>query len=243
MTSMDKINSYKHFAQIYDALFAALGKDYQTEANKINELVIEYKRSTMNELLDLGCGTGEHIKYLKNKYTITGMDNSGEMLSIAKEKNPDVPFIKANMLDFKFEIKFDVIICLFSAIGYLLSKGSLEKVIKNVNFHLRDGGVFIVEPWYSPDEINDYLDLVEFGEKQGIKACRMRETEIEGKIAKTNGHILVSQHGQVTHLITKHKFGLFSKNDFAEALTKNGFTCSLEHDLYGRGLYVGVKDG
>ena len=239
---MEKVNSYQHFALIYDALFLALGKDYQTEAEKIDKLIIEHKKSTGNGLLDLGCGTGEHIKYLKTNYAITGMDSSDEMLLIARQKNPDISLIKANMLDFQFKNKFDVIICLFSAIGYLLTKRSLEKVIKNASLHLNDGGVFIVEPWYSPEEINSYLDLVEFGEKQGIKACRMRETKIERNIAKTKGHILVSQNGRVTHLITKHKFGLFSKKDFADAFTKNGFTCSLEHDLYGRGLYIGVKD-
>jgi ubiquinone/menaquinone biosynthesis C-methylase UbiE len=77
---MDKINSYNYFAPIYDALFVALGKDYQTEAEKINELIVEYKSSAGNEVLDLGCGTGEHIKYLKNKYSIIGMDNSEDML-------------------------------------------------------------------------------------------------------------------------------------------------------------------
>jgi SAM-dependent methyltransferase len=239
---MNKINSYKEFASIYDSVFMALGKDYQTEAEKINDLIFEFKRSANNNLLDLGCGTGEHIKYLRNRYEIIGMDNSKEMLAVAQIKNPNVSFFEANMLDFNIQIEFDVIICLFSAIGYLLSRRKLEKVINNVNFHLKSGGVFLVEPWYSPDEIHQYLDLVEFGEKNGIKACRMRETEIEGNVAKTKGHVLVSQNGQVRHLITKHKFGLFSKKDFSDILTKNGFRCSLDHDLCGRGLYVGVKE-
>ena len=70
----------------------------------------------------------------------------------------------------------------------------------------------------------------------------MRETKIVGNIAKSKGYILVSQYGQVRYLRTRHTFGLFSKNDFGEALTKSGFTCALEYDLAGRGLYIGTKN-
>ncbi len=240
---MSVTSPYSQLAAIYDNLFFALGKDYSVEAQRVSEFIKQYKRSSGNCLMDLGCGTGEHIKYLRQSYDIVGIDVSEEMLELAKQKNPDVIFHKMNMLDFKLSQKFDAIICLFSAIGYLRTKEKLNQAVKNVSFHLKNGGIFIVEPWYSPDDIYNQLDLVEFGEKQGIKACRMRETKVIGNIAKSSGHILISQSGHVTHQISRHTFGLFSKDDFIEVFRKNNLTmCSTECDLSGRGLYIGIKD-
>lgn len=239
---MDIKSPYAQLAPYYDALFFALGKDYKLESQKVTELLAEHKKSGGNQLLDLGCGTGEHIKYLKSEYEIIGIDASHEMLESARKKNPEVPFFQMDMLNFQIDQMFDAVICLFSAIGYLVTKENLEKTVGNVSRHLKIGGVFIVEPWYSPEEIEKYRDLVEFGEKQGITACRMRETEVVGNIAKSKGHILVSQGGHVKHQISHHVFGLFTRNDFAEAFEKNDLKiCSSKYDLSGRGLYIGVK--
>lgn len=240
---MKSESPYSQLAPIYDALFLALGKDYLSESQKVNAYIQQYKKSSGNDLLDIGCGTGEHIKYLKNTYNVIGADISDEMLMLAKQKNPDVSFCIMNLLDFNFDQKFDAIICLFSAIGYLVTKENLDIAIRNVSAHLKKGGVFIVEPWYSPDEIERHLDIAEFGEKHGVKACRMRETQILGNIAESTGHILVSQNGHVEYHISHHIFGLFSKNDFIGAFARYGIKiCSMDFDLNGRGLYIGVKE-
>ncbi len=110
---MSVTSPYSQLAAIYDNLFFALGKDYSVEAQRVSEFIKQYKRSSGNCLMDLGCGTGEHIKYLRQSYDIVGIDVSEEMLELAKQKNPDVIFHKMNMLDFKLSQKFDAIICLF----------------------------------------------------------------------------------------------------------------------------------
>lgn len=234
---------YAKLAPFYDSLFFALDKDYMAESQKIDKLIQLYKKSAGNYLLDLGCGTGEHLKYLKKNYIAIGIDISRDMLDLAKQKSYEVPFVQMEMLNFRFNRKFDAVICLFSAIGYIVTKENLDIVVKNVSCHLKQGGVFIVEPWYSPDEIGGYLDLVEFGEKQGIRACRMRETKVSDRIAKSKSHILVSQNGHVLHHMSRHTFGLFSKNDFAQIFPKNELQmCTEKLDLSGRGLYLGIKE-
>lgn len=50
-----------------------------------------------NRYLDVGCGTGNYTLVLgQNGSLWTGIDPSDEMLSIAREKAPDVPFIQAS---------------------------------------------------------------------------------------------------------------------------------------------------
>ncbi|TSA50235.1 class I SAM-dependent methyltransferase, partial [archaeon] len=65
----------------------------------------------------MACGTGKHIEYLKDQFEIEGLDISREMLEIAHVRNPNVTFHQADMTDFDLGKKFDVITCLFSAIG------------------------------------------------------------------------------------------------------------------------------
>lgn len=54
-------------------------------------------------ILELGCGTGNVLAALRTKYpdaTITGVDNSSSMLSIAKKKTPQVTLIKSDIVKF-----------------------------------------------------------------------------------------------------------------------------------------------
>ncbi len=57
------------------------------------------------KVLEVGCGTGNLIQFLSNMgFEITGSDHSNVYLSKAKEKNPDVKFFKADLLDKKMWI-------------------------------------------------------------------------------------------------------------------------------------------
>ena len=233
---------YVQLAELYDPLFLALGKDYLAESQQLVEIIGQYKGSQGNDLLDIGCGTGEHIRYLRSHYRVTGVDASSEMLAMATRKNPGVRFLHQDMIDLQIDQCFDVVICLFSAIGYLVSKDGLEKAIRKAGLHLRTGGVLVVEPWYSPESISDALDLAEFGEREGIKACRMRQTTVHGRTASNTSHVSVSQNGQVRYHVSHHVFGLYSRQDYLEAYEQAGIEmCSMSHDLSGRGLYVGIK--
>ena len=81
---------YRQLASYYDEIYHF--KDYQKEAQKIETLIQQHKKSSGDQLLDVACGTGNHIEYLKQHYTVEGLDSSSEMLRIARKKLPDVVF-------------------------------------------------------------------------------------------------------------------------------------------------------
>ncbi|HJS30283.1 MAG TPA: hypothetical protein VJ768_11705, partial [Anaerolineales bacterium] len=58
---------------IYDAIYASIGKDYARESARVDELIRSYKRSPGNRMLDVACGTGRHITYLKDWYLVEGL--------------------------------------------------------------------------------------------------------------------------------------------------------------------------
>ena len=95
--------------------------------------------------LDVACGTGNHIGVLRKWYNVEGIDNSSYMLRQARRKYPDIQFKKADMKSFRLKQRFDIITCLFSAVGHLRNRTELIQTIRNMNDHLKPGGLLILE--------------------------------------------------------------------------------------------------
>jgi ubiquinone/menaquinone biosynthesis C-methylase UbiE len=74
----------------YDVIYS--GKDYAQEAAHVKWLIVEHKRSDGNALLDIACGTGGHVPYLRDDFAYEGLDLDPVMLALARERFPDVPF-------------------------------------------------------------------------------------------------------------------------------------------------------
>lgn len=104
-------------------------------------------------ILDVGCGTGRHsIELAKRGYSVTGIDISEKMLSIARKKcekeSVSVDFIQANAVDFKVNKLYDACICLCEGAFGLLSEGEDPfdrdiMILKNINKTLKTGSKFI----------------------------------------------------------------------------------------------------
>jgi len=87
----------------------------------IKKIVENYKFKNYNKermsdkILDCGCGEGHLLKKLQGrKY---GIDLSDTPLKRAKEKNPDVKFLKSNITDLPFEDNFFDIVYLLRGLG------------------------------------------------------------------------------------------------------------------------------
>lgn len=61
-------------------------------------------------VLDVGCGTGDLYKYLKN-VDYVGVDQSGDMLERARIRNPSASFIQKNLYELDLP-QFDTVVCL-----------------------------------------------------------------------------------------------------------------------------------
>jgi ubiquinone/menaquinone biosynthesis C-methylase UbiE len=84
-------------AQFYDALYHF--KDYAAAAEQLHTLTQEtYPGATT--LLDVACGTGKHLQYVRAYYRAEGLDLNEKLLEIARQRCPEIPFHKANIVDF-----------------------------------------------------------------------------------------------------------------------------------------------
>ncbi|MCK4965014.1 MAG: class I SAM-dependent methyltransferase, partial [Dehalococcoidia bacterium] len=120
-------------AKYYDKIYSF--KDYEQEAAEIAQIIEQHLCSDGRRLLDVACGTGRHVEYLKDQFEVEGLDISHEMLAIARRRNPNVPFYEADITNFDLGRTFDVITCLFSAIGYAKTLELASKAIACMEMH------------------------------------------------------------------------------------------------------------
>jgi SAM-dependent methyltransferase len=102
-------------------------------------------------ILDLGCGTGEHLNALK-KFGVrgVGIDSSAEMLDVARRRYPSgIDFIRKSFSNFDYYNEFDAVLCLFGSMVYLLTDKDVDNFFWNTWRALKPGGIGIFELWHS----------------------------------------------------------------------------------------------
>ena len=111
-------------------------------------------------ILDLGCGTGTHMNILNNLgYVVKGIDKSEYMVNLAKYKS-NCEVFKMNILDYKLDEKYDVIIAMHSVFNHLKSYDEFEKALVNSLNHLNKNGIMIIDldNRRSNDDVYDIVD-------------------------------------------------------------------------------------
>lgn len=162
------------------------------------------------EILDLGCGTGDLAMELKKiGGKITGIDASAEMIRKAKAKYPEIPFYQGDATGFELDNRFDAVFS--NATLHWIPAEHHPKVLNEIKTHLKSDGRLVAEMggaenvktvrtavqesllemglperaqrqiWYFP-KAEDYRQILE---KSGFKVDFLkiidRPTKLEGK--------------------------------------------------------------
>jgi SAM-dependent methyltransferase len=234
---------YGTLAPYYDYIYH--WKDYSKEADKVRELVRRYKRSHGNSLLDVACGTGTHLSYLRRRFECVGLDKSLEMLAIASRKVEGVRFEVGDMVEFDLGRRFDVVTCLFSGIAYLKSRRQVREAIANFSRHLNAGGLLIIEPWVTRSGWRDgNVDLQRY-ESAELKIARIVFGRARGNFSVLDDRYIIGEKGKgISYVKTKHVMRFFELEETLEAMRGSGLSARfLKESLTDeRGLLIGVKE-
>jgi len=233
---------YRNLAKYYDLIYYR--KDYAKEASELKKLFSKYKKSAGTRLLDVACGTGRHIKHLKDEYNCTGIDLNEEILKIARKNVKDVEFIQADMTSFNLERKFDVITCLFSSIGYVKTYQNLKRTFQKFSEHLVEGGVAFIEPWFTREVYDVGRPSMTIYDGDDVKIARLNTSEIQDDISVMDMYYLIAERDKgVRHYVDRHKLGLFEVDETLKIMVESGLVSQFisEGLMPGRGLYIGSK--
>ncbi len=227
-------------ADLYDAICA--WKNYADEVERLHAIIGAHKRSAGNALLDVACGTGKHLELLAERYQVEGLDLDRDLLAVARDRLPHVQLHQADMCDFDLGRRFDVVTCLFSAIGYARTVPKLQQALQAFSRHVAPGGVVIVEPWITPDRFRpDRIDASYVNEPD-LKVARMNRSEIRDHLWIMDFNYLVGTPAGIEYFTERHEMGLFTHDDYMDAFRGAGL--EVTHDpegLMGRGLYIGTE--
>jgi SAM-dependent methyltransferase len=227
-------------AELYDLLYAGF-KDYAVEAAEL-AATIRRVHPHARTVLDVACGTAEHARLLTDEhgFRVDGLDLDPNFVRIARAKLPHASVHEADMTSFELRERYDVVLCLFSSIGYVRTLENVRRTLERFRHHLADGGIVLVEPWFTPGALEPGRIFTKTAEAEGVSICRMSHMEIEDRLSRLRFEYLIGRPEGIQRASEIHELGLFTTEEMLECFREAALQA--EHDPqgpYGRGLFIG----
>lgn len=175
---------YREFANVYDHMMNHI--PYEEWFEKLLTYLQEHGVKE-GRVCDLGCGTGRMTeKFAKAGYEMIGLDNSLEMLAMAREKQEEsgssILYIHQDMQDMELDAPVDAFISVCDSVNYLLQDEDMISLFRGVKEYLKPGGYFVFdlktvycyrnvignETWVEQDDDVSYIWENYFYEDQDI---------------------------------------------------------------------------
>lgn len=133
---------YQDLSPYYDEIFAVDEPEMRFVSNLL---------SRCGHILDIGCGTGNKTVLLSTDSNfVTGVDQDGDMLRQAKEKNSrrGMRYIQSDMTSLKEQFsgeRFDGVVCLGNTLVHLPSAQGIQTFLQSIASLVQDDGLFILQ--------------------------------------------------------------------------------------------------
>ncbi|CAN5504063.1 class I SAM-dependent methyltransferase [soil metagenome] len=220
-------------AKYYDAIYSF--KDYKKEAAYLIDLI----DPSAETLLDVACGSGKHLRSFSGRFRCSGLDLEPQFVESARVANPDCEVFEGSFVDFELGKLFDVVTCLFSAIGY--AHENLDRAMAQMAKHLNPGGTVFIEPWFQPGQFYERRLHTSTYEGEGFTIVRMNTTSIVARMSIMDMHHLIGTPDGVTHFVERHELMLYSQEEVVSAFQQAGLAVRFDPvGPTGRGLYIGT---
>jgi len=217
-----------------DTLLAS-PEECRREAEIYVRIIRENLGNKPGRILHLGCGAGMLDHTFKEHFSVTGVDISSGMLTLAGNLNPGIRYIQGDMRKVRVQESFDAVI-VPDSIGYMLREEDVFGALETAAVHLREGGVLLITALLREDFREN--NFVYTGSGGGVSV-----TLFENNFSRDPGFYeavllyLIRREGKLEVITDVHKQGLFSRGDWQGFLSGAGFKVSeilpLEDTLSG----------
>jgi len=142
-------------------------------------------------MLDLGCGTGEHARFLAGQgFEVVGVDRSVSMIANAREdpvpENLELIEGDLRQIDDLIQGQFGGAICLGNTLPHILQDDALQKMFEGLRRHLLEGAPLLIQ-------LLNYERIFQWGERylplnfrsdgeEDIVFLRLMELQDDGQV-------------------------------------------------------------
>lgn len=222
------IQPHSTWAQVYDLAYEhSFGPLYDQMTQTTIE-VIESVALPPAPIVDFGAGTGRlSIPLAKLGYEITAVDPCIEMLEqIARKCQGQLRINHSKMEDFKTDKKYDVALCVFTVLLYILEEESLSKSFTAAHAALNPNGILLID-------IPSKMIFHGYSTSDNLIERSVTLINQGGNIYRYSENLkIISSSGEESTFSDSFPIRYWHPEQVMEALQKAGFT--LEADVSDR---------
>jgi len=205
----------------------------ESEAKRLVDLIEKQIHLRPNS-----CGAGRHaIAFAKNGFKVTAVDLSQRLLSEAKKNSlkagVKINFVLSDILEYKADQQFDLILSLFTSIGYFDNDEDNFAVIKKAHSMLKIGGYFVLD-YFNKDFLLKNLVPTSINSENGLKITQNRSILGDRVVKK----ITIEKDGSIDEFYESVR--LYDYEELSSILIQTGFNIKKElGDFYGNAFEKG----
>ena len=142
------MTAHDSWAKVYDRAYQESFGSFYKKLTDLTLSVIQEETSKGFKIVDFGAGTGRLSCPLSELgYEMTAVDSSSEMLRelIKKDINKRINIHNAPMQNFTTLEKYDLALCVFSVLIYLIDEESLNRALSSLKECLKLNGIVLMD--------------------------------------------------------------------------------------------------
>jgi SAM-dependent methyltransferase len=218
-------------------------EDYREESAFIAGL-FERARIPVVKVLELGSGGGHVARHLRDRFSMTLVDLSPEMLAMSRQLNPNLEHVEGDMREVRLDRQFDGVL-IHDAVMYLTREQDLRAAMETAYTHCRRGGMVVIAPDFTLELFQPTTSHEGVDDDTG-RGVRYLEWTWDPDPTDTTVRVdyiyaFRDETGNVEVVHDPHQVGIFPRSTWLDLLESVGFTPDSVIDPDEREIFLGFR--
>ena len=179
----------------------------------------------VREVLELGSGGGSNAVHMKDRFALTLVDLSEEMLEVSRRLNPECAHRQGDMRDVRLGRTFDAVF-VHDAVDYMTNEEDLRRAVATAYAHCAPGGLAL----FMPDAITETFEPSSDhgGTDDGARGVRYLDwtwdpDPSDSWVRTEYALVLRAEDGSVRTVHDSHRTGVHASATWRRLLAEAGF--------------------
>jgi trans-aconitate methyltransferase len=180
----------------------------------------------VREVLELGSGGGHNAVHLKQRFAMTLVDLSEQMLAVSRGLNPECEHLHGDMRTVRLGRSYDAVF-VHDAVDYMSSEAELRQAVETAFVHCRAGGLAVFVP---DNTLETFEERTDHGGNDAADGRGVRYLEwvwdpdsSDTWTVAEYAFLLRDADGSIRVVHETHRTGLFGRDVWLRLLADAGF--------------------